>query len=101
MTYQSAITALADPTRAQVFQILASQPAPVGQIATQLPVSRPAVSQHLKILSDAGLVTVRVEGTRRIYQAAPEGLAELRAWLDEMWTCALTSFAELAEREST
>lgn len=92
-------SALSDPTRREVFEIVARNPSPVARIAAQLPVSRPAVSQHLKVLSDAGLVTVRPEGTRRIYAARPEKLEELRRWLDAMWSDALRAFAEAAEKE--
>jgi len=94
-------TALADPTRRKVFEHLATSPSPVGALADRLPVSRPAVSQHLKVLSDAGLITVRSEGTRRIYSVSPEKLAELRNWLDTMWGTALSAFAEAAEKETT
>lgn len=92
--------ALADPTRRAVFERVAQMPSSVGALATELPVSRPAVSQHLKVLSDAGLVTVRAEGTKRIYSAQPDKLDDLRRWLDRMWGDALTAFAEAAEKES-
>ena len=94
-------SALSDPTRREVFEIVARNPSAVSSIAARLPVSRPAVSQHLKILSDAGLVTVRAEGTRRIYAARPEKLDELRRWLDAMWDDALEAFAKAAEKENT
>ena len=94
------MTALADPTRRAVFEALAAAPAPVGVLAAQLPVSRPAVSQHLKVLSDAGLVSVQAEGTRRIYAVRREGLAELRAYLDRFWDTALAGFAEAAQKEA-
>ena len=94
MTYQSTLTALTDPTRRQVFEAVAAAPTSVGAIAGQLPVSRPAVSQHLKALSDAGLVTVTKQGTRNIYVARAEGLADLRRYLDQLWGDVLTSFAE-------
>jgi DNA-binding transcriptional ArsR family regulator len=92
--------ALADPTRRAVFERLTRQPSSVGALASDMPVSRPAVSQHLKVLSDAGLVTMRPKGTKRIYSADPTKLAELRRWLDAMWGDALAAFAEAAERES-
>lgn len=79
MTYESVFTALADPTRRHVFERLAIGPMAVQDLAATLPVSRPAVSQHLKVLSDAGLVTVTQKGTRRIYAVRPEKLDELRA----------------------
>lgn len=98
MTYQESLSALADPTRRQVFEAVAHAPRPVGALAKDLPVSRPAVSQHLKVLSDAGLVVCRVEGTRRIYAVRPEGLADLRNWLDQYWDVVLGNFAtEIAE----
>lgn len=93
MTYQDTFSALGDPTRRHVFEAVSTQPRAVGELAAELPVSRPAVSQHLKVLADAGLVTCRTEGTRRIYAARPEGLAEIRAWLEQYWSDALESFA--------
>lgn len=93
MTYNDSLQALADPTRRKVFEALAAGPSPVGAIAERLPVSRPAVSQHLKVLSDAGLVQCQQVGTRRIYAVRPEGLTELRAWLDQVWGDVLDSFA--------
>jgi DNA-binding transcriptional ArsR family regulator len=87
------MTALADPTRRAVFEAVARRPSAVGELARELPVTRPAVSQHLRVLLDAGLVTVRAEGTRRIYSAEPQGLAGLRGWLDGLWSTALTAFA--------
>jgi DNA-binding transcriptional ArsR family regulator len=98
MTYHAALTALADPTRRLVLERLKSGPLPVGGIAKDLPVSRPAVSQHLKVLKEAGLVTDRAEGTRRIYYIDPRGLAAIRAWLDQFWDRALAAFQ--AEVES-
>jgi DNA-binding transcriptional ArsR family regulator len=92
-------SALADPTRREVFARLRAGGLPVGQIARGLPVSRPAVSQHLKVLKDAGLVSDRAEGTRRIYHIDPNGLATMRAWLDQFWDVALQAFA--AELENT
>src|SRR3977135_3155184 len=81
MAYDTALTALADPTRRQVFERLRSGPPPVGAIARGMPVSRPAVSQHLKVLKEAGLVSDRPEGTRRVYYIDPHGLGALRGWL--------------------
>jgi DNA-binding transcriptional ArsR family regulator len=92
MAYYSALTALADPTRRRVFERLKTGPRPVGAIARGLPVSRPAVSQHLKVLKAAGLVTDRPEGARRVYYIDPRGLGALRAWLDQFWDEALAAF---------
>ncbi len=100
MTYDLALTALADPTRRQVFELLRSGPRSVGALAQALPVSRPAVSQHLKILKDAGLVADRAEGTRRVYYIDPKGLAAVRRWLDGFWDEALTAFAADAEAQA-
>jgi len=94
MPYGDSFAALADSTRRQMFEILATEPLPVGALAARLPVSRPAVSQHLKVLTDAGLVAVRPEGTRRIYSVRPEGLAALRAWLDRYWDEVLSAFQQ-------
>ena len=100
MAYQEAFLALADPTRRQVFEQLRHGPKPVGIIAAQMPVSRPAVSQHLGVLKKAGLVADRAEGTRRVYYIDPRGLASIRVWLDQFWEDALSAFqAELAEGE--
>jgi DNA-binding transcriptional ArsR family regulator len=99
MAYGTALSALADPTRRAVFERLRDGPRPVGEIAEHLPVSRPAVSQHLKALKEAGLVADRAEGTRRIYYIDPKGLGALRAWLDQFWDEALTAFAEKVDRE--
>src|SRR5580765_5021071 len=90
--------ALNDPTRRAVFERLREGPRPVGEIARGLPVTRPAVSQHLKVLKDAGLVSDRSEGTRRIYYIDPKGLGAMRAWLDQFWEAALTAFAAEIER---
>jgi DNA-binding transcriptional ArsR family regulator len=92
MAYHSALAALADPTRRRVFERLKSGPKPVGALARGLPVSRPAVSQHLKVLKEAGLVADQPEGTRRVYYIDPEGLGALRAWLDQFWDQALAAF---------
>src|SRR5262245_6030921 len=93
MAYGTALTALADPTRRRVFERLKSAPQSVGEIADAMPVSRPAVSQHLKVLKLAGLVADRAEGTRRVYYIDPNGLGALRQWLDQFWDEALTAFA--------
>jgi DNA-binding transcriptional ArsR family regulator len=90
-------TALADPTRRLIFELVATRPRAVGEIARELPVSRPAVSQHLKLLKTARLVVDHAEGTRRIYRADPEGLGELRAQLDRFWNEALANFKQLVE----
>jgi DNA-binding transcriptional ArsR family regulator len=90
--------ALGDPTRRSVIRLLAGGPASVTDLAQRLPVSRPAVSQHLKVLREAGLVAVRPQGTRRIYQVDPVGLAALRTELDGFWGAALTNFAQLTEQ---
>jgi DNA-binding transcriptional ArsR family regulator len=87
------LAALADPTRRAVLEQLTAGPVAVGELADRLPVSRPAVSQHLRVLTDAGLVSVRAAGTRRLYCLRPEGLLVLRDWLEGMWQQALTAFA--------
>ena len=89
--------ALADPTRRQVFERLARKPLSVGAIAEELPVSRPAVSQHLKILKDAGLVSERAAGTRRIYRLNPAAVAALRDQLDAFWRRALEGYADVVD----
>lgn len=94
-----AFAALADPTRRAVFERLARGPRSVAAIAAGVPVSRPAVSQHLKVLKEAGLVIDRADGTRRIYQIDPKGLGTLRAWLDRFWDDALAAFKRAAEAE--
>lgn len=93
-----AFAALADPTRRQVLERLARGPRAVGEIAQGLTVSRPAVSQHLKVLKEAGLVVDRAEGTRRVYSIDPDGLGPLRAWLDQFWGVALGAFRAEVER---
>jgi DNA-binding transcriptional ArsR family regulator len=98
MAYGMALTVLADPTRRKVFERLRTGPRPVNALAAGLPVSRPAVSQHLKVLKEAGLVEERSEGVRRIYSVRREGLAELRDWLDGFWDDALEAFKAEAER---
>lgn len=95
------ISALADPTRRAVLERLKEGPRPVGEIARGLPVTRPAVSQHLKVLKDAGLVADKSVGTRRIYYIDPKGLGAMRAWLDQFWDSALAAFAAEVERGTT
>lgn len=101
MAYGTALAALADPTRRQVFEHLRSGPKPVGRIAAHMPVSRPAVSQHLKVLKEAGLVREEREGTRHIYAIDPAGLGALRRWLDRFWDRALDAFQAEIEAEAT
>src|ERR1700740_2637117 len=98
MAYAISLAVLADPTRRKVFERLRAGPRPVNALAAGLPVSRPAGSQHLKVLKDAGLVEERSEGVRRIYSVRREGLAELRDWLDSFWGDALDAFKLEAER---
>ena len=98
MAYGTALAVLADPTRRRVFERLRHGPRPVHLIAAGLPVSRPAVSQHLRALKQAGLVVERSEGARRIYSLRREGLMELREWLDGFWGDALEAFKIEAER---
>jgi DNA-binding transcriptional ArsR family regulator len=93
------LTALGDPTRRSIFELLADRPAAVGELARELPVSRPAVSQHLKVLKEAGLVFDRRAGNRRIYQLDPDGVGALRAYLDRFWNRALTDFKAAVEAE--
>ena len=99
LTYGAeALTALGDPTRRAIFEHLAERPRAVGELASELPVSRPAVSQHLKVLKDAGLVTDRPVGTRRIYQLDPDGVGALRAYLDQFWSKSLAAYKEVVEQ---
>jgi DNA-binding transcriptional ArsR family regulator len=98
---QNGFAALADPTRRAVFEQLRSGPRPVGELARNLPVSRPAVSQHLRVLKDAGLVTERREGTRRLYRIDPDGLAAIRDYFDDFWNEALAAFQAAAESEGS
>src|SRR5215475_5631549 len=93
----STLGLLGDPTRRAIFELLARQPSSVGELAGQLPISRPAVSQHLRVLKDGGLVVSRAEGTRRVYQLNPNGVSALRAYLDRVWDEALTSFQKVAD----
>jgi DNA-binding transcriptional ArsR family regulator len=102
MTYVSqaeVLDALGDPTRRAVLELLRDGPRAVVDIATDLPVSRPAVSQHLRVLKGAGLVTERRDGTRHLYRIDPEGLAVLRTYLEDFWSDSLASFKESAEEE--
>jgi DNA-binding transcriptional ArsR family regulator len=92
------MNALGDPTRRAIFEQLRFGPRAVGELAEQLPVSRPAVSQHLRVLKEAGLVTERRNGTKRLYRLAPDGVAEIRAYFDQFWTDALVDFKQAAER---
>ncbi len=89
-----ALAALGDPTRRRIFETLAVQASPVGELAAILPVSRSAVSQHLRVLKDAGLVVETAQGTRRIYRIDPRGLGAMREWLDQHWSAALDSFVQ-------
>jgi DNA-binding transcriptional ArsR family regulator len=91
------LDALGDPTRRQVFELLRGGPRSVGELAAELPVSRPAVSQHLRVLESAGLVTHRKNGTRHLYELDGSGVAELRSWVDGFWDEALARFKEAAE----
>jgi DNA-binding transcriptional ArsR family regulator len=101
MAYQvDGWTALADPTRRAIFERVADRPSAVGELARELPVSRPAVSQHLKVLKEAGLVVDRPDGTRRIYQVAPDGVGALRAQLDRFWNQALAAYKEAVEQDT-
>jgi DNA-binding transcriptional ArsR family regulator len=102
MTNQTlAFAALGDPTRRLVFERLAKRPMAVGKLASGLSVSRPAVSQHLKVLKDAGLVMDREDGTRRIYSIDPRGIAAMRTYLDRFWDRSLAAFKAAAEEESS
>jgi DNA-binding transcriptional ArsR family regulator len=99
MTHGTQLDALGDPTRRAIFESLRQGARSVGEIAADFPVSRPAVSQHLKVLKEAGLVRDRAVGTRRIYSIAPGGLDELRGWVESMWDEALGRFAAAIEGE--
>jgi DNA-binding transcriptional ArsR family regulator len=98
VTYQSSgLAALGDPTRRAIFELINERPRPVGELARELPVSRPAVSQHLRVLKDSGLVLGRSVGNRRVYEIDPSGVAAMRAYLDQFWTRALSAFKSAAE----
>ena len=99
MTAIESLAALGDPTRRTIFERVAAKPSAVGELARELPVSRPAVSQHLKVLKDAGLVRETAEGTRRIYRLDPRGIAAMRDWLDSHWSSALDAFQDFADRQ--
>ena len=95
----TALDVLADPTRRSIFERLADGPLAVGDLAGHFPVSRPAVSQHLKVLKDAGLVRDRAEGRRRLYAVDPAGIEDMRRWLDRFWDRALAAFADAVEEQ--
>jgi DNA-binding transcriptional ArsR family regulator len=97
MAYESALRCLSDPTRRRIFERLRDGPRSVSALARGLPVTRPAVSQHLRALKDAGLVADRPDGARRIYYIDPQGLGELRRWLDGFWDDALAAFKDAVE----
>ena len=99
-TYEGGLAALGDPTRRAIFERLAERPRAVGELARELPISRPAVSQHLKVLKDAGLVIDRPAGNRRIYQLDPDGVGALRAYLDQFWSRALLSYKAAVEQQT-
>ena len=92
---------LGDPTRRAIFELLARRPSTVGELAQQLPITRSAVSQHLRVLKDGGLVVSRAEGTRRIYRLNPDGVTALRTYLDRVWAEALTAFGKAAQAAPT
>lgn len=96
--YIDTLDALGEPTRRRIFELLRDGPTAVGELAARLPVSRPAVSQHLRVLERAGLVTHRKAGTRRLYEVDPRGLHELRAWVDDFWSEALARYEDAASR---
>jgi DNA-binding transcriptional ArsR family regulator len=101
-TYSSVqLDALGDPTRRAILSQLRKGPQPVGALAKAFPISRPAISQHLKVLKDARLVSDRPEGTRRLYQLDPAGFESVRAYLDQFWTTALAAFKQKADAEPT
>ena len=92
---------LGDPTRRAIFELLARRPSTVGELAQQLPITRPAVSQHLRVLKDGGLVVSQAQGTRRIYRLNPDGVTALRAYLDRVWKEALSAFGKAAQAAPT
>lgn len=97
---ENGIGVLGDATRRAIFERLARGPCSVGELAAELPVTRPAVSQHLRVLKDAGLVFDRPDGTRRLYQLDPDGVGALRAYVDQFWTQALAAFKDAAEQDT-
>jgi DNA-binding transcriptional ArsR family regulator len=99
MTYINALEALSDATRRSILERIAQSPCTVGEIADLIPVSQPAVSQHLRVLREAGLVQMRKEGAKRIYSLAPDGLIELRAYFDRMWGDVLLAFKQAADNQ--
>ena len=99
MAYATAMDALGDATRREIMERLRGGPRPVGELAAGLPISRPAVSQHLRVLKEAGLVTERKDGTRRIYSVEQQAIADLRAYFDSFWEQALAGFRAAAESE--
>src|SRR5471032_1780081 len=99
-TTLDSFAALGDPTRRAIFERVARQPSAVGHLARGFPVSRPAVSQHLRVLKEAGLVRETAEGTSRIYSVDPRGIAAMRAWLDQHWASALEGFADYANKQT-
>ena len=99
VTYAEGLTALGDPTRRTIFEMLGVRPCAVGELASELPVSRPAVSQHLKVLKDAQLVVDHADGTRRIYSVNPEWVDALRGYLDQFWSQALANFKRIVEEK--
>jgi DNA-binding transcriptional ArsR family regulator len=98
-TYENGFSALGDPTRRAIFERLARGPRAVGDLAREFPVSRPAVSQHLKVLKEAGLVIDEADGSRRVYRVNPHGVEAMRAYFDSFWTDALAAFRQAAERK--
>jgi DNA-binding transcriptional ArsR family regulator len=98
-TYQNGFSALGDPTRRAIFERLARGPRAVGELAREFPVSRPAVSQHLKVLKEAGLVVDERDGSRRLYRVDPRGVEAMRAYFDSFWSDALAAFRQAAERK--
>jgi DNA-binding transcriptional ArsR family regulator len=98
-TYQNGFSALADPTRRAIFEQLARRPRAVGELAEEFPVSRPAVSQHLRVLKEAGLVADRRDGNRRLYSVDARGVEAMRTYLDSFWSDALTAFERAAARK--
>lgn len=99
MAYQNALAALAEPMRRTLLERIIQEPRTVGEISRDLPISAPGVSQHLKVLREAGLIREERQGTRRIYHAESAALGELRAYVDEMWRATLGSFAEAAQKD--
>ena len=99
MDVGSQLVALADPTRRSIYELVRQSPSSVRELTDHLPVSQPAVSQHLKVLSAAGLVTAAPDGAKRIYRTDPEGVAQLRAWIDSLWDDVLNNFTEAARKE--